>query len=230
MLLTRFLCFSEAAALPKGMPYNAANRCPRCLLRSELCLCALVPHLETRTRVVLLMHAQEANKPSNTGRLAHLCLPNSEIRLRGLRDGTPLSLDGLFDDAHETWMLHLSHESSELNEALASGLTKPVRLLVPDGTWAQASRLGSMLARRYPEIRHIKLRAGKPSHYRLRTEHHPDGMATFEAIARALGVLEGEKVEVEMEKIFRVMTDRVLWTRGKLPAEAVTGGIPEKAR
>lgn len=211
------------------MPYNEQNRCPRCVLRRELCVCALVPRIETRTRVVLLMHAQEEKKPSNTGRLAHLCLPNSEIRLRGLRDGTPLSLDGLFDDEYETWMLHLSHESEELNSERAARMEKPVRLLVPDGTWSQASRLGSMLAKRHPRIRHMKLKADVPSNYRLRTEHDPNGLATFEAIARALGILECAAVREEMEKIFRIMTDRVLWTRGKIAAHEVTGGIPEKS-
>jgi DTW domain-containing protein len=205
-------------------------RCHRCALHQELCICELIPKLETVTRVVILMHAQEEKKPSNTGRLAHLCLPNSEVRVRGARDQIPLCLDGLIDDKFESWMLHLSDESSELSMELAASRTKPVRLIVPDGTWAQASRLGSKLARKFPGIRHIKLKAEKPSIYRLRAEHHPDGMATFEAIARALGILEGSEVQEKMERVFQIMTDRVLWTRGKLPAEQVTGGVPGRQR
>lgn len=204
------------------------TRCDRCVLHEELCICDLIPNLETRTRVVLLIHAQEIWKPSNTGRLANLCLPNSEIRLRGTPDGAPLSLDGLVDDTHETWLLTLSERSEEITPEMVSALTKPVRLLVPDGTWTQASRLGSKLARQLPEARHVKLKATKPSEYRLRSEHHPDGMATFEAIARCLGFLEGTAVQESMEQIFRVMTDRVLWTRGKLGAHEVTGGLPRK--
>jgi len=197
-------------------------------LRQDLCLCAHLPHLETSTRVVLLMHVGERDKPSNTGRLAHLCLPNSEIRYRGERDGTPLSLEGLLTETHETWMLHLSPESEALTPELAAKMTKPVRLLVPDGTWSQASRLGSQLARQLPAVKHVMLSAGmKPTEYKLRTEHHPDGMATFEAIARALGVLEGAAVQEKMEEIFRIMNDRVLYSRGKLKAEQVRGGLPE---
>ena len=46
-------------------------------------------------------------------------------------------------------------------------------------------------------------------------------MATFEAMARALGVLEGDKVRVQLEDAFRIFTDRLLWARGRLPfAEA----------
>lgn len=205
----------------------AKARCAKCRLHADLCLCAEIPRLATRTRVVLLMHAQEEPKFSNTGRLAHLCLPNSEIRLRGLPDGTPLSLDGLVDDDHETWMLTLTDRSEALSPGLVAGLTKPVRLLVLDGNWSQASRLSAMLAKKLPpSVRHVKLGAGAPSEYRLRTEHHPHGLATFEAIARALGYLEGAQVQEPMERVFRVMTDRVLWTRGKLAADQVRGGIP----
>lgn len=206
-------------------------RCERCRMHAELCLCAELPRLELRTRVVLLMHAQEVNKPSNTGRLAHLCLPNSEIRLRGSRDRAPLDLAGLVDESHETWMLYLSERSELLDERLAASATKPVRLLVLDGNWSQASRLGAKLGRALPpSVRHVRLGEGKPSEYRLRSEHHPHGLATFEAIARALGYLEGAAVQGSLERVFRIMTDRVLWTRGKLAAAEVAGGLPGPRR
>ncbi|MGZ3694642.1 MAG: DTW domain-containing protein, partial [Bdellovibrionota bacterium] len=137
-------------------------RCVKCFLHLELCICALMPSFDLRTRVVLLMHAQEADKPTNTGRLAHNCLTNSEIRLRGLRDGTPLSLEGLVDDSHETWMLYLSPSSEDLTPELVARCEKPVRLLVPDGTWSQASSLGAKLVKTLPGIKHIKLNSKKP--------------------------------------------------------------------
>ena len=166
----------------------------------ELCLCKELPCLETRTRVVLLMHAQEAHKPSNTGRLAHLCLPNSEIRYRGLKDAAPLSLDGLTDESYETWMLYLSDRSELLSKELVERVEKPVRLLVLDGNWSQASRLGAKLSKQLPSsVKHVKLGSGLPSEYRLRSEHHPDGLATFEAIARALGFLDGAPVQEKLD-------------------------------
>lgn len=207
-------------------PATRNNRCETCRMRKDLCLCAHLPRLALRTQVILLMHVGERDKPSNTGRLAHLCLPNSEIRYRGERDGTPLRLDGLVTESFETWMLHLSPQSEALTPALVARTEKPVRLLVPDGTWSQASRLGSQLARQLPAVKHVMLSASRrPSEYKLRSEHHPDGMATFEAIARALGVLEGAHVQEPMEEIFRRMNDRVLYTRGKLAAAEVRGGL-----
>lgn len=201
-------------------------RCERCRMHEELCICAKIPRLETRTRVEILMHAQERHKPSNTGRLAHLCLPNSDIRYRG-EIGKPMSLEGLVREDYQSVFLALTPQSLELTPELVAGFEKPVQLIVPDGTWAQASRMSSKIA---PElgVPLVKLRADQPSQYRLRSEHHPDGMATFEAIARALGVLErdeGPRVRGDMEKIFRIMTDRALYTRGKLRAEEVYGGL-----
>ena len=203
-------------------------RCPRCRLHTENCLCSVCPEIALGTRVVVVMHAGEFDKPSNTGRLASLCLPNSEIRLRGVYKGPPLSLDGLVDDEYETWMLCLSDRSEELTPAVVAQASKPVRLLVPDGTWAQASRTGSMLARQLPSsVRHVKLGLGAPSEYRLRSEHLAEGLATFEAIARALGMLEGAEVEARLMDLFRVMTDRVLFQRGKLARDQVRGGLPD---
>jgi len=49
-----------------------------------------------------------------------------------------------------------------------------------------------------------------PSIYRLRAEAHETGLATIEAIARA-------------------MVERTLWSRGELSAAEVTGGVPHGA-
>jgi hypothetical protein len=52
----------------------------------------------------------------------------------------------------------------------------------------------------------------------------------LEALAFALGVLEGPEIEAELMRVYRIMTDRTLWTNGRLPREAVTGGVPEDVR
>jgi DTW domain-containing protein YfiP len=72
-----------------------------------------------------------------------------------------------------------------------------------------------------------------PSEYRLRDEPQPDGLATLEAIARSLRILEGdagESISNAMLAPFRVMVERTLWFRGKLPDHEVTGGVPAAAR
>jgi hypothetical protein len=53
------------------------------------------------------------------------------------------------------------------------------------------------------------------------------GLATFEAIARAFGILESPDVQVALERVFAAMVERTLWARGQIAREAVTSGVPE---
>ena len=52
---------------------------------TDLCICDLLPQppLETRTRLVIVIHRYEHRKPTNTGRLAAECLARSEVLVRG---------------------------------------------------------------------------------------------------------------------------------------------------
>jgi DTW domain-containing protein YfiP len=195
------------------------RRCPDCHLHRSLCLCALVPRVETRTRVVLVMHQLELNKPTNTGCLAVRCLPNSEVVVRGREAShrAPAPFPGLP-------LLLFPHAGAQPLERFRHG-DQPVTLIVPDGTWRQAARV----RRRVPGLEGIPCVALPPrtSGYRLRQSVRPGRLSTMEAIARALGVLEGAAVEEPLAHIHQVMVDRTLWTNGRLSAEAVTGGIPD---
>jgi hypothetical protein len=52
----------------------------------------------------------------------------------------------------------------------------------------------------------------------------------MEAIARAFGVLEGTRVQGELERVFRIMSERALWARGAIDASQVVDGLPECAK
>ena len=60
---------------------HVAARCPRCHLHATLCICALIPQLDTRARLVLLVHYDEARKPTNTGQLAARCLRRADVEI-----------------------------------------------------------------------------------------------------------------------------------------------------
>lgn len=198
------------------------RRCPDCFLHRSLCLCALVPRVFTRTRVVLVMHQLELNKPTNTGRLAIRCLPNSAVVVRGLGYGAPAE-EGVPEDGG-TRLLLFPHADAQPLERWRDAAA-PITLIVPDGTWRQAARA----RRRVPgldQIPCVALPAPPPISHRLRQPARPGRLSTMDAIARALGVLEGAEVEAPLAHIHRVMVDRTLWTNGRLPTAAVTGGIP----
>ena len=196
---------------------NVGARCPRCRLFQRVCICSIVPRLEMPTRLVLLMHRDEERKPTNTGRLCTLALPNSEIVVHGVEGAeTQLSF------AQEPILLFPGPDA----RPIADYAGRAVTLIVPDGTWRQAAKM----KKRIPALRDVptvSIPAGEETQYRLRAERREGGLATAEAIARALGVLEGPLVEAALLELFHIMVERTLWVRGQLGAHQVRGGIPE---
>ena len=205
-------------------------RCPSCFMSGALCLCAELKPISTRTHVAIVMHYAEAKTSSNTGRLAHQLLINSEIRLRG-GPGRPFHADGLIEAHLEPLILFPSENAIELTPEFVKTLQRPVTLIVPDGNWSQARKV----LNREPalrEARPVKLPPGPPSCYRLRTAPREEAVCTMEAIARALRVLEAERgIEVEdhLMGAFNKMVERVLWSRGELKTEDSLTGIPQEA-
>ena len=196
---------------------NAELRCPDCRLHRALCLCDLVPALPTASRLLLVVHKDEAHKPTNTGLLAARCLPNSVVVTAG--DDGPIAAP-----AERAVLLFPSEGARTL--VAADG---PLTLVVPDGTWRQARKIRG----RSPGLSALEcvtLPPGAPTTYRLRTEGRQEGLSTLEAIARAFGILEGPAVEAALLAVQRVMVDRTLWLRGTLRDHEVEGGIPEAAR
>jgi len=61
---------------------------------------------------------------------------------------------------------------------------------------------------------------------RMRTASAPGRLATLEAVAHALGILEGPEVESALLRVYRIMTERTLWSNGRVATADVTGGIP----
>ncbi len=207
---------------------NAASRCVRCRMHSSLCVCSLIPTLATRTRLVLVIHRAEDRKPTNTGRLAAEAMPNSRVIVRG-RAAEPTDEFAL--NAGTRPLFLFPHEDAVPLASLATvaGDDRPVTLIVPDGNWRQASKVRNRVAG-MKDVPCVSLPIGEPSIYRLRLEAHPFGLATVEAIARSLRLLEGEAgpdFERALLHVFRAMVERTLWSRGDFETHAVTGGIPE---
>ena len=203
---------------------NASHRCPRCRLHLSLCVCDRLPRIETRTKLLLIIHRIEDRKPTNTGRLAAHCLANSEVILRGDEAAPPAP----FTWGRETQPVFLFPREGAVPITRFVGSSAPVTLIVPDGTWRQAFKV----RKRIPglsDVPSVSLPPGPPTAYRLRAETQDQGLATIEAIARAFGVLDGPAVQAELERAFKMMVDRTLWARGLLDTDRVTGGIPEGA-
>jgi DTW domain-containing protein YfiP len=190
-------------------------RCDACAMRKTLCVCAEAARcrasLKIRTRVVILMHYREAKKTTNTGRLAHLALPGCEIRQRGL-ELAPMDSSGILSDDRRALLLYPADDAQELSPAFVALDSRPVTLIVPDGNWRQASKVPTR-EKFLKDVPRVVLPRDADTEYKLRVETKDGGLATFEAIARALGHLEGPEVRHQLESLFRLLVARTLRSR-----------------
>lgn len=182
-------------------------------------MCELLPRLELGTRVVLVMHRRETHTTTASGPLALAALPNSELLLHGVQ-GAPIDLNYLHTGERRLLLLYPSEGARPLSRELLAEDPRPVTLIVPDGSWRQASRA----ARRIPGVENaerITLPPDVPTEWGLRRETKAFGLATFEAIARALGILEGPEVRARLEEAFRESVSRQRAVRPYPPEHGV---------
>lgn len=157
--------------------------CLRCRRPAAACWCRyIVPH-PSRTRLVFLQHPREARMPVGTCRMAHLSLPNSELHI-GLDAASQPQLAATLDRPG-TAVLFPGPGAID-----ARALTTPVdTLVVVDGTWSTARKLVERcpLLSRLPRV---ALSPARPGNYRIRREPAAHCLATIEAVAEVLEVLE----------------------------------------
>ncbi len=181
-------------------------------MKQDLCICSLIPVLDLKTKLVMIVGKRESKVPTNTGRLAALALTNSVTLIRGDQD-QPYDLSEHLPEGHFHMLLYPSPEAIVLTPEFMAGIDRPCTLVVPDGNWRQANKM----RRRDPVMEAlpiVKINPGTPTQYRVRKESQAEGLATIEAIARAFGVIEGVDVQQKLEALFDVMVTRTLASRG----------------
>lgn len=196
-------------------PRDENSHCPRCYQRREICICPILPTVTTRTEFLILRHIYEAQRPSNTGRLVALAMPNSRIIPCG--GGTRIGLSPVDDEflrVPGTWLLWPDGTGTQPD---MSDLATPDRVVVIDATWQQARRLYSNM----PVLRTLpRLVLPEPtrSRDRLREQHRSDGMSTIEAVAAAIAKIEGAETARPLESLYDEVVRRTIslrWGQGK---------------
>lgn len=190
------------------------NPCLVCFLHKDRCICESIPTLTLATKITLIIHAKELKRTTNTGRLALKALTNSEMRVRG-KDRETLVLSDLLSSNYRTLLFYPSDNAVELDQKFVSESSLPIQLIVPDGNWRQASKVHY----RHPELQDIpRVMISTPNMagLHMRAETTEAGMATLEAIAHALGIIEGKEVKEVLMKFYREKLEGTLIGRGQL--------------
>lgn len=182
------------------------------------CLCGRLPQLLTQTRIVLVSHVAELARTTNTARLLGLMLPEATIIPRGgesAADRSPIRLP-INDAGERRWLLFPQLGAPELTADQAHLDPRPLTLVVPDGSWPQARRA----ARRDPALAELprwRLPEGPRTRFVLRDQRRSgQHLCTLEAVARALGIIEGHRIEAMLLAGLDVFTEQILASRGRL--------------
>ena len=161
-----------------------------------------------------MVHVHELKRSSNTGRLALKALVNSEMRVRGNTRET-LDLGELLTPRYRTFLFYPAADAVELDHELVAQDRTPIQLIVPDGTWRQASKV-HFRHHELKDVLRVKISMPNLAKFHLRAQHRPEGMATLQAVAHALGVIEGDLVKEQLMKLYDAKVERTLIGRGLL--------------
>ncbi|HRY55447.1 MAG TPA: tRNA-uridine aminocarboxypropyltransferase [Spirochaetia bacterium] len=177
--------------------------CYRCRRPKEYCLCPKEPPMETRTRIVLLMHPMEWKREKcATGRLTCLNLANSEI-IPGLAFGEiPRYRELVEDPANYPVLLYPGPRALNLSEGgFPSGSLGGRRLVVflIDSTWACARSV----LRASPcllELPQVKFLPREPSRFVIKRQPREYCLSTLEAAHELLLALEAAGLDSYPDK------------------------------
>jgi DTW domain-containing protein len=182
--------------------------CAACRMGGANCVCGQAPSLSISTRLIVVIHSKEWRRSTNTGHLARLAIKDGEVRLHGLPHQT-VSDVGVDSKSSSTLVLFPGRGAQPLTADYLAPLIRPLTLLVPDGNWNQAQhmmRRVPMLCQAHP----VRLDGPSLGLRCLRYNRCADRMSTFEAIALALGILEGRGTEDHLLKFFQQFLDRMV--------------------
>lgn len=184
-------------------------QCPRCLRPQTHCLCPLIPHLDSRTRVLVLQHPSEVTHALNTARLAALGLSNAELIVGEVFEDLPKLLNR---PGYQARLLFPAEDAQPLQVYAPND--QPMLLVVPDGTWRKARKmlhLNPLLA----ALPRVTLTEGGVSRYRLRKAPGPGALSTIEAIVQALETLEAPTTFAPLLKPFEALIEGQIAAMGE---------------
>lgn len=167
-------------------PHSSA-RCTSCLRPAAHCLCALIPHICARTRLLVIQHPSEQGHALNTARMLVAGLEGAQLLVTEVLAEESAWYRLLADPDWQTELLFPGVGVPLV--AAAPCALRPRRLVLLDGTWRKARKLLYLnpLLQSLPKV---GLPEGMQSRYRLRKAPRPGALSTLEAGVAALQRIE----------------------------------------
>ncbi|WP_373186649.1 tRNA-uridine aminocarboxypropyltransferase [Halopseudomonas sp.] len=187
-------------------------RCVLCLRPPGHCLCALIPTLQSTTRILVIQHPQEQGHALNTGRLLVAGLAGAQIVVAEHLPLDSCAYAQITDPAWRTELLFPGENAPVLAPAGARD-QRPRCLVLIDGTWRKARKIMAInpVLQRLPRV---CLPGGLVSRYRLRKTGVPNALSTIEAGVQALHLLEPGADYAAILRPFEALIERQIQAMG----------------
>lgn len=186
----------------KGQP----DRCQRCWILGQHCICSQLPTVPTRTQTLVVRHERESWKSTGTARIAALAMPSLRI-LDFTENSEPAKSQLPNEVGPGTHLLFPTEESAPWD---GSAVTQ---LVVLDGTWRQVRRMYAKLPALHA-LPKLALPQKLTRVLQLRESKFEEGRSTLEAIAEAIALLEGEGVAAPLHALHAYYVEMVFRARG----------------
>lgn len=186
--------------------FNLERRCGVCGLHLEICVCGDLPRFAPAPPLVFLQHVQEATKPTNTARLACRILSNARI-VPWERTAPPTPGPGAI-------LLYPLDGAPALEPR---DLVPSATVFIPDGTWAQGSRMANVLSHR-PGWTIRRLPEGLLARWSVRRSGAADRVSTAQAAASVLAIAGEHAASACLLTTLEEVGSRLLRMRGVMPS------------
>ncbi len=177
--------------------------CYRCFWPKAHCWCGSLHPMPTRTRFVFLMHPKEfKEEKAGTGRLTHLCLPNSELHMGQAFEGDEGVQALIADPKNHCVLLYPGAEALNLSTASDLQLStfklqlrgRQLVLFLLDATWSCARKM-LRLSPSLQRLPRAMFTPTAPSRYVIKQQPQEGCLSTLEAVHELLLVLERQGLD-----------------------------------
>lgn len=177
------------------------EQCPNCQRPLAVCYCSALVQIANKIKVVIILHPLEQKHPFNTGRIAHLCLNNSELFIKETFKDEELEKLLSTSSALLYPSLPWLPETLELNSSANPCIQQ---LIIIDASWRKSKKI-LHLHPRLQTLPRINLTGGLTSNYQIRKTSIENGLSTIESVVEAMQILEPETDYRAMLKPFEKM-------------------------
>lgn len=183
---------------PITATFQERGTCWSCFRPQNACLCEHLVKLETRTRVVILMHPKEFKREkAATGKLTHACLPNSEIQWDESFAENKRVNELLSDPTKYPVLLYpgdtaVNVSKGEFKGSVLEGLELVVFVL--DGTWPCAKKM-LKLSPNLQTIPRLMFTPTEKSQFVIKQQPHELCLSTIESVQQFLEALAEQGLE-----------------------------------